>query len=595
MEARTLGDYTIIKQIGQGSLGTVYLAEHRFMKRQYVLKVLPEELGTDRAFVQRFEDEVRRLASLEHPHIVKIHNVSYAQGVYFLVTDCVVDSLNESMTLAQYLHTNEGKLEEKELLTILRQVADALDYAHSTQGAIVHRGLKPSNILLGKGKGGLEVYLSDFGLSKMVGAGYALSKIFAGLTESLSPEASQAAKIYDNAQQNYAFLAPEQRSVGSEVGIQADVYAFGVLAYYLLTGSYPEGIFEMPSCELNWDALIQSCLQQDPAKRPECLLDALDEVEEAPEPQEVAYARPEPAMAIAEPSVRVVTPKSLGAPVPPKASMRVEDQPSLAEALQVTRPNPQVKPFQVQSRDGSEIEPILTESVSVEGGSFWRGSNEGSRDEMPRHQVHIEPFAIDVHPVSNEQFVLYLESMGGEKDNHNHDLIVLRESRIRRSAGKLLIESGYAKHPVVGVTWYGAVAYAQWVGMRLPSEAEWEIAAKGGDEDAVYPNGSQIDRSQANFFSSDTTPVMSYPANPFGLYDMAGNIYEWCQDWYAYNYYDTSAQEPHKPHGPLQGVYRVIRGGCWKSLQEDLRCAHRHRNNPGTVNSTYGFRCARSL
>ena len=89
-EVRTLGDYILIKQIGQGSMGMVYLAEHRFMKKQYVLKILPEELASDRAFIQRFEEEVNLLASLDHPHIVKVHNISSAQGQYFLVTDCIV-------------------------------------------------------------------------------------------------------------------------------------------------------------------------------------------------------------------------------------------------------------------------------------------------------------------------------------------------------------------------------------------------------------------------------------------------------------------------------------------------------------------------
>lgn len=145
---------------------------------------------------------------------------------------------------------------------------------------------------------------------------------------------------------------------------------------------------------------------------------------------------------------------------------------------------------------------------------------------------------------------------------------------------------------MVGVTWYGAVAYAKWVGKRLPTEAEWEIAASSAQESMRYPMGETIEKTQANFFSSDTTAVMSYAANTLGLFDMAGNVYEWVQDWYGYNYFETSVQEPDNPPGPVQGVYRVLRGGCWKSLQEDLRCSKRNRNNPGTVNSTYGFRCA---
>jgi formylglycine-generating enzyme required for sulfatase activity len=238
-----------------------------------------------------------------------------------------------------------------------------------------------------------------------------------------------------------------------------------------------------------------------------------------------------------------------------------------------------------------EIEPILTEMVVVSGGHYLRGSNEGARDEMPRHEVQISSFALDIHAVTNEQFVRFLQAMGGEKDSNNNDIIRLRDSRIKRSTGKLQIESGYAKHPVVGVTWYGAVAYAKWVGKRLPTEAEWEVAASGGVE-KLYPTGHEIERMLANYFSSDTTSVMSYPPNSFGFYDLAGNVYEWCQDWYAYNYYDSSMLEPENPQGPMQGVYRVLRGGCWKSLKEDLRCSHRHRNNPGAVNGTYGFRCA---
>ena len=131
MDQRTLGDYRIIKSIGHGTLGMVYLAEHRFMKRQYVLKVLPEELSSDRGFIQRFEEDVAVLASLEHPNIVKVYNISFAQGQYFLVTDCIVDDMGETTNLAQYVLGLRRSLDEDELFHILRQVADPLDYAHS--------------------------------------------------------------------------------------------------------------------------------------------------------------------------------------------------------------------------------------------------------------------------------------------------------------------------------------------------------------------------------------------------------------------------------------------------------------------------------
>ncbi|MGE3953760.1 MAG: SUMF1/EgtB/PvdO family nonheme iron enzyme [Parachlamydiales bacterium] len=601
MSLKALGDYTVIKQIGQGSLGTVYLAEHRYMKRQHVLKVLPKELAGDRAFIARFEEEVKQLATLEHPHIVKIHNVSYDQGLYFLVTDCVVDSIGESTNLSQYVST-EGRLSEEELLAMLRQIADALDYAHEKaagEGALIHRGLKPSNILVGRERSGLQFTLSDFGLSKVIGVGSVLTRLYATVAEALgiegvstgaytAVEGKKLTQLHQSFLQSYTYLAPEQKRIieGTPVTARADMYAFGVLAYWMITGKLPEGVFPMPSevvpdWKLDWDALVQGCLQSDPAKRPECLLDILDEVEQG---VRVPLKAVEAPVARAQ---QLVKAKPLVAPVVP----------AKLEPPRVTLPfehTPQVTPYRPEPKEVKNVEPIMTDEVVIPAGTYIRGSNGGSRDEMPCHKIHVDSFAIDVHPVTNEQFALFLEYMGGEKGPDYHDLLVLKESRIRKSGGRMMIESGYSKHPVVGVTWYGAVAYASWVGKRLPTEAEWEIAAKGGEEGHDYATGDRIEKSQANFFSSDTTAVKSYPPNGYDLYDMSGNVYEWCQDWYEYNYYDVSAQEPDNPMGPHQGVYRVLRGGCWKSLTEDLRTSHRHRNNPGTANSTYGFRCARS-
>ncbi|NGX57863.1 MAG: Serine/threonine-protein kinase pkn1 [Chlamydiae bacterium] len=615
MENRCLGDYQIVKQIGQGTLGSVYLAEHRFMKRPFVIKVLPTELASDRTFVQRFEEEVSALSTLDHPNIVKIHNVSFAEGMYFLVLDCVVDEMGETTNLTKLMQSHRLPLKEKELFSILEQVASALDFAHQKKVAgepIIHRCLKPNNILVSKGQEGLSLQVSDFGLSRIIGIGTVLTHTFQAVAEAMeitTSNFSQSTKepkklnsLHNSFLQNFYFLSPEQKIIDAphKVDIKTDVFSFGVLAYYLMFHSYPEGIFSLPSKQglgykADWDYLITRCLQKDPKDRPEKLVEVLDEIKSRAHVPKKEIATQERTSAS---KMQVKIPETAKATVGVSQELKPIihssqiDRPDLdhdpAAAFEV---NSTVKVYHPEEQTVADVKPMQTEMVIINGGTFWRGSNDGNRDEQPRHQVTISSFAIDVHQVTNEQFVCFLEAMGGEKDCNHNDIIKLKESRIKRSSGKVTIESGYAKHPVVGVTWYGAVAYAKWVGKRLPYEAEWEIAAKGGIDDALYSTGDDIEKTQANFFSSDTTAVKSYALNGLGIYDMAGNVYEWCYDWYGYNYYETSTQEPENPYGPIQGEYRVLRGGCWKSLKEDLRCSRRHRNNPGTVNSTYGFRC----
>jgi formylglycine-generating enzyme required for sulfatase activity len=562
------------------------------------------------------------LSKLEHPHIAKIHNVSFEEGVYYLTTQPLLDENNESTNLGQYFAEHHYQLPEEEILRIARQLASALDYAHATHAnrpPISHGSLKLSNIVVNSSQEGIHVSLTDFGLSRVIGPLAALSRIYHSVATALatnlgfittkanldkytaSPwDATKASELHRSFYQSFLFLAPEQKSNAhpKTSPLKSDTYAFGVLLYYLLTGEFPEGYFELPSkknpeLRWNWDLLICRALQTDPSKRPEHLSIKIEEllagtVHTSPQVQlqklkasvqetEMALSKALTATAQIKP---VLKPKEIARPsfdADPGAIFQTES------VVATYIPEPQ---------EEKEVEPLLPDMVVIQEGTYLRGSSQGGRDEMPRHAIHLNSFAIDAYPVTNEQFALFLEVMGGEKDVNNNDMIRLKEARIKRTGGKLAIESGYAKHPVVGVSWYGAIAYAKWVGKRLPTEAEWEVASYGGKEDLIYPTGNQIERTDANFFSSDTTPVMSYPPNGLGLYDMAGNVYEWCQDWYDYHFYDVSVQEPDSPKGPHQGVYRILRGGCWKSSKEDLRCAHRHRNNPGLMNGTYGFRCA---
>jgi len=441
----------------------------------------------------------------------------------------------------------------------------------------------------------LILKVSDFGLSRIIGVGKVLTHTFQAVAEAMEmPE--KLSTLHSSFLQNFFFLSPEQKLLESteKVGIKTDIYAFGVLAYYLMFQSYPEGVFPLPSehslgYKSDWDHLIMQCLQKDPKKRPENLTQLLQDIESGSDKKELGATALEAASKM---QVQVPEMAKVGVELKPIIHSSQIDRPDLdsdpAASFEV---DSTVKVYHPEEHKVADVQPLMTDMVIVEGGTFWRGSNDGNRDEQPRHQINLSSFAIDVHPVTNEQFVRFLEAMGGEKDCNHNDIIKLKESRIKRTSGKVTIESGYTKHPVAGVTWYGAVAYAKWVGKRLPTEAEWEIAAKGGIDDALYPTGDDTEKNQANFFSSDTTAVKSYSPNGSGIYDMAGNVYEWCQDWYGYNYYETSNQEPENPNGPLQGEYRVLRGGCWKSLKEDLRCSRRHRNNPRTANSTYGFRC----
>jgi formylglycine-generating enzyme required for sulfatase activity len=618
MTTRHLGDYQLIQSFGTGSMGLAYLAEHRLMKRRFLVKILPPELARDSGFIERFESLVVSLSLLNHPYLVKIHNVCHAEGTYFLVTDVVEEGCN----LAQYLAKRKGKLSEDEILTIATQVASALDYAHQKNEA--HGSLKWNNLILRTQEEGIQVFISDFGLSRIIGPGAVLSRIYQAVIDQLAANVGFAQNHYtpgplDEAEtealhqsflQSYSFLAPEQKkSLNAKTDPRkADIYAFGVMLYSLLRGEFPEGFYELPTqqegFQSSWDLILARCLHHDPEVRPEFLEPLLEEIQTSPSlyhakslllklknrgnAQTVSAQFESQATAYSSSGGTAVQ-TQLKPVIKPAEIARPSFEPDPGAIFQVET---LVARYQPQAQEEKWIEPLLTPMQVIPAGTYFRGSNLGARDELPRHMVNLSAFALDAYPVTNEQFVRFLEAMGGEKDVNNNDIIRLRDSRIKRSAGRISIESGYSKHPVVGVTWYGAVAYAKWVGKRLPTEAEWEIASFGGIEESLYPTGTDIERSQANFFSADTTAVMSYPPNAYGLYDMAGNVYEWCQDWYDYHFYDHSVQEPDNPKGPLQGVYRILRGGCWKSLKEDLRCAHRHRNNPGIMNGTYGFRCA---
>jgi formylglycine-generating enzyme required for sulfatase activity len=246
----------------------------------------------------------------------------------------------------------------------------------------------------------------------------------------------------------------------------------------------------------------------------------------------------------------------------------------------------------------------------IPAGEFSMGDhhNVGAANEKPVHTVYLDAYYIDETGVTNEQYCVFLNDYGKNADAAGHQLFDTGWISIEKVGDTYKPKSGCEKHPVDGVSWYSAAAYAQWLGARLPTEAEWEKAARGGLVGKKYPWGDNITHDDANYWEiggkdkwSGTSPVGSFAPNDYGLFDMAGNVWEWCADEYDSGYYSKSPKE--NPKGPGVAVtfknndftnvttIRVCRGGSWHNVPNELRAAIRGRGSPTDIVNWLGFRC----
>jgi formylglycine-generating enzyme required for sulfatase activity len=229
--------------------------------------------------------------------------------------------------------------------------------------------------------------------------------------------------------------------------------------------------------------------------------------------------------------------------------------------------------------------------VSITGGSFMMGSNDGDADEKPVHQVTLDGFSMDKYEVTNQAYDKCAAS-GACQPAHYDDGTCYVWNGFRWVKGAAGSEFRGGSQPVGCVDWEQARSYCQWKGGRLPTEAEWEYAARGGTSTTYYW-GNQMDDSYAWYSAnsgSKTHPVGEKRPNQYGLYDMSGNVWEWCGDWYA----SYGGGTENNPSGPAGGSARVGRGGGWRSDAARLRPAVRYGNGPGLRGSSLGFRCARA-
>jgi len=241
----------------------------------------------------------------------------------------------------------------------------------------------------------------------------------------------------------------------------------------------------------------------------------------------------------------------------------------------------------------------------IPAGSYRIGSNSGYPDEHPRHEVLISAFYLGVYEISNLQFADFLNDVQPKRSKVDQWIGIQnripKSSMIAFTGSRYRTQYGYEDHPVIGVSYKGAKQYCHWAQLRLPTEAEWEIAAQGGDPGAIYPWGDEAPEGRANYgqlwinpnTAPPTTTVGSFPANFFGLYDLAGNALEWTSS----PYFPYEAENlPEDQRASLEGR-KVLRGGGFDSSEEEIRI-HYRRNYQTSVRSYYtggiGFRCAKT-
>lgn len=597
------GRYRIDSLIGLGGMGSVYRATRVLIGDEVAIKILHTERVTDPQAAERFRREAQAAARLKHPNAVSIYDFGISSdGLQYLVMELVEgDSLRQ-------LIKQHGVVEPAIAAEITAQTCAALDEAHRQQ--IVHRDVKPDNIIVNPSPHGLRVKVLDFGIAK--------------LRDDAASHLTQTGSVMGTPH----YMSPEQ-CLGEELDARADIYSMGIVLYEMLCGRVP---FNSP---VSTAVVVQHVNQPPPPLRsfntgisPQLeatVFHALQKQREARPPSAGAFARecssavtraadqqsatmgatstgvqsaggPEGAAAFAftppkelAPTIHLATVSgqvagaratsgtgTVALPVMNRAKIKTAIAATIAVALLTIGG---LVYWNASQKDDSKKDSAATHyestvpMVYVPGGKFLMGSTNlivGDEDSKPAHYVTVKPFHLDVFEVTCEEYKKCVDAKKCSQPmnwlNGNYP-------------------SGTARHPVTGVSWPDANAYAQWVGKRLPTEEEWEFAARG-PQGLLYPWGAswKVGCANAAQAANGMNDVGTYKCeSPFGAFDLIGNAWEWTSSpWMPY------------PNGrlskPGQGDEKVIRGGSWESPQDVTSSFRTGLGEPGTQT---GFRCAR--
>jgi formylglycine-generating enzyme required for sulfatase activity len=526
-EGTTLSVYRIESVIGEGGMGVVYRARDVALGRDVALKCLHLNLAGDPEVRRRFVREARVLRSWAHPGAVAIYDFIEYEHVLAIVMELV-----EGENLAQHLVRWRGKMPYDQIRSVMADILLAMDDAHAA--GVVHRDLKPDNVLVRNDMGRLRPKIADFGIAKVLeGTTYTVSGALLGTCR---------------------YMAPEQVKTPSLADHRSDIYSLGITLYELVTGRPPfDGShFSVMMAHVTNAPKAPSKLRPDVSPALEKLI--LDALSKSPDKRPASCA--------------VFRERLLDA-IPA----------GVAETFDAVRVSSVPLPTVVRDTGGHEM-------ILVPGGVFAMGPT------ATRREVHLDPYYLDRTPVTNTMFGVFIEATGYKPTDAGAKRFLAHWRNGKPPRGE-------EKHPVVYVSWFDARAYASWAGSRLLTEAEWEKAARGTDG-RRYPWGrAEPKPTHANFgrHRDRTTPVGAFPegASPFGILDLAGNVWEWCEDAYDEDFYAKGpSMNPKLASAPNKKLGHVMRGGSFMYDARALRTYARMGFDPHYRFAEGGFRCAKN-
>ncbi len=507
------GRYTLVRELGQGGMGAVFLGRDVKLGREVAIKVLPP---TTQAYLgsERFQREVQLAAKLSHPHIVPLFEADEVDGFLYYVMGFV-----EGESLAERL-ARQGALALGEAIRITAEVGDALQYAH--ERGIIHRDVKPANILLSGG----HALVTDFGIAKSIA----------------ESEEGQTLTGTGSTVGTAAYMSPEQASGERRIDARSDVYALAAVLYEMLTGEPP---FTGPNAQavvarilVDTPRTVRTVRPNVPVHVEQALLAGL---------AKVPGDRPPSAKAFVD---------SLSPPTTEQRIVRRRQWPRRAAGAAVLGAG--VIAVFLLTRPSRPPAARPAGMVRVPADSYPVGGGRG----RPSHIVVLDSFYLDSTEVTVAAYQRYLDSTA-------------IAAPWRQSPPK--------SWPATGILWSEAQRFCQWRGARLPTEDEWEAAARG-KQGARYPWGERWDRGRANAGSMTDTlqPVGAFPLgrSPAGAEDMVGNAWEW------------TAADTVTPNGQVR---HVIKGGAFNTQPENAAATFRSAlpDDRRQLWNT-GFRCARS-